>query len=262
MSEEVKDKKDVLKNWELGRGGAEIVVSAPMEFNPNKIEKAIMTTDLEKQIGSMFKSICDDTVMTLVRVAENGKLIVELFFQAEPYDKNNLGKKFKAVIPHELEARSGNTVDSLKMLGRSKTSVLSLTEDAKRNLADLVLSEHCDRNTRKVNWNLVYSERFDYRDVFENGTPKRITYNYGVVILDPARVIARLYGEKNPNGAYYQYVIEGITVRGVKECSNGVKIPIYQMKVSRLDREAIDKDFSRTNPVSGNIFGATLATVD
>ena len=115
---------------------------------------------------------------------------------------------------------------------------MTLTDDAKSVFEEFLYGD-APRSPKGQTWvpvwNRIYSEKTENRNPY--GINPAAVYNYGVIELDPTRILAKIYGEKASENAYYEYSIMINNVIGIHDA----QFPNYMLSITQANGETISK---------------------
>lgn len=224
---------------ELGKSGFKMTGVEPAKFDSNINTKLVTSRKLAQEFAKFFFAMSDDVAGCVIDVNRlmNNRVSCWLYLQNNKFNPN--GNKFKAVVQSNLVARTSSIIDVYTNTYRSNNTLMTLTDDAK-NLLEEFLWADAPRTPKGGNkwvpiWNRIYSERTENRNPY--GINPAAVYNYGVVELDPTRILAKIYGEKSSESAYYEYGVAINSVIGMHD----VQFPNYLLIISQGNGDTINK---------------------
>ena len=240
MAEEKTTQQDKMSK-ELGKSNFVLQEVKPIGFRANEENCFILSTTLAKDIASFFYELSDDIVGALVYLNQYNKVAVDLFMQNNRFKD---GDKFKAVIPTTEQVRSSSIIDQMRNVTSAKNATLALTDDAKAVFGDFLPLEaprkKITANQIVPEWNKIFFEKPAQKNVF--GLNPNTISTYGIVTLDPERVLAKVYGEKCSEKCYYQYKLIVIGIANNRYSTGGTAFPNYTLKISRFNEENVRRN--------------------
>lgn len=240
MSDEKEKKVITREDKEIGKSNFQLEGVKPIQFRDNEANCFILSTTLARDIAAFFYDLTEDVVGALVQVNQAGKLSVDLFLQNNAFKDEN---KFKAVIPTATEVRSSSIVDQMRNVNSAKNAMLALTDDAKAVFEQFLFFEAPRKKIGNLivpEWNKIFFERPVCKNTF--GINPSAVATYGIVTIDPERVLAKMYGEKCSDKAYYQYKLMIIGIANNRFTTGGVAFPNYSIKISRYNEENVRRN--------------------
>lgn len=192
---------------EIGKSGYEITGVTPDEFQANIKARLVTSRRLAYEFAKFFYQMTDDVAGFLVEMdALNKRIVAWVFLQNNKFSNEN---KFKAVIQSNQVVRGTSIVDVYMNTRREQSAYMTLTDDAK-NVFDQFLFDdpgiRYNKNGKWVpKWNQLYSEKTNNRNIYGNN-PNSV-YNFGVLPLDPRKILAKMFGEKASETDYFEYTI-------------------------------------------------------
>jgi len=223
---------------ELGKSGWKLTGVEPAKFESNVNTMLVTSRKLAHDFAKFFFAMSDDVAGCIIDVNKlTNRISCWLYLQNNKFDRK--GKKFKAVVQSNLVARTSSIIDVYTNTYRSQNTLMSLTDDAK-NVFDEFLYGDAPRTPKQggkwvPQWNRIYAEKTENRNPY--GINPAAVYNYGVIELDPTRILAKMYGEKASENAYFEYAILINSVIGM----NNVQFPNYLLNIMQANGETINK---------------------
>lgn len=257
MSEEVKvtqNSEPTREDKEMGKSNFTVAEVRPIAFRANEENCFILSDTLAREIASYFFELTDDVVGALIYINQFNKVACDLFMQNNRFKDEN---KFKAVIPTATKVRSSSIVDQMRNVTSAQNAMLALTDDAK-SVFEPFLQWEAPRKKINANlivpdWNRIFFEKPAQKNVF-SVNPNAIS-TFGIVSLDPERILAKMYGEKVNEKAYFQYKLVVLGVANNRAIMNNVAFPNYNIKISRINEENVRRNSQEIGMSMNNELG-------
>ena len=235
----MEEKKELTKEElaELGKSGWKMTGVSPATYESNVNTLLVTSRKLAFEFAKFFYAMTDDVAGCIIDVNQLTKRVsCWLYLQNNKYDHKS--KKFKAVVQSNLVARTSSIIDVYTNTYRTNNTLMTLTDDAKSVFEEFLYGD-APRSPKGQTWvpvwNRIYSEKTENRNPY--GINPAAVYNYGVIELDPTRILAKIYGEKASENAYYEYSIMINNVIGIHDA----QFPNYMLSITQANGETISK---------------------
>ena len=236
----MEDNKELTKKElaEMGKRGYKLEGVEPATFDSNVSTKLITSRKLAHEIAKFFFAMTEDVAGCIIDVNKlTNRVSCWLYLQNNKFDYEK--NKFKAVLQSNQIARNSSIIDAYTNTYRAQNTLMSLTDDAKATFEEFLWVDaprgQKQDGTKFPRWNQIYTEKTNNHDPY--GINPAAVYNYGVVELDPTRILAKIYGEKASENAYFEYAIFINTIIGMQD----VNYPNYLLSIMRANGETISK---------------------
>lgn len=233
----MEEKKVSREDMEVGKGLFKLDNVTPAKFEANVTMKLTTSIKLARQFAEFFYSMSDDVAGCIVDIDQMTKRVAcYLYLQNSKFTNE---KKFKAVVQSNMAVRGSSIIDRYTNTYKAQNTIMSLTDDAK-NVFQEFLPFSAPRKNKGGNvwvpiWEQIYSEKVENKNPY--GINPAAVYNYGVIQLDPNRILAKMYGEKPSENDYFEYEVFPMYVMG----TYGVQFPNYILSISQGNGETIRK---------------------
>lgn len=179
------------------KGKFSIKVTDPEKF-PNLLEGSILSlTDIMEKVSELFSSVYRDFAGCFITPLPNGAgFDTKLYFKETSPATD---KDVYAFAKKDYNASGMSVQQAYSVLAsRAKQKVYEVTQDGKDGLAKFISNQFKD-GKGDVKWKSIINEET------QNGVNST---TFAVVTgIDIYRVLSEIYGNKSPEGAYYQYML-------------------------------------------------------